>query len=302
MARIHRKVVYLAFIRLHVYYSLMEISRLKIIGGVVVIIALALGIFFWAKGSMSESKSQTVPAVQTTETKVEQNGAPSDISKVLILTYHSFGPIPAKKETAMQLHYRITADKFDAQMKYLSDHGYKTITFADLVENQLHGKPIPDKAIVLTFDDGWKSQYEYALPILEKYKFTGTFFIITNSTGMKSYMSVDELKDLHQKGFEIASHTKSHPKLPTLDDAKLSDELIGSKKFLEEKLGITVRTMAYPYYAHDDRVIKAVKAAGYQGARAGWGKFINDPTKIFELKSQEPVSNPDPFAEKRLAD
>ncbi len=201
----------------------------------------------------------------------------------------------------MQLKYRVTSEAFDAQMKYLVDNGYHTTTLANLIENQINGKAIPDKAIVLTFDDGWKSQYEFAVPILEKYNLTGTFFIITGSTGTKSYMSVDELKDLNAKGFEIASHTISHPKLPTLDDTKLINEIQGSKKTLEDKLGITIKTLAYPYYAYDPRVMKAVQDAGYLGARAGWGKFSNDPAHLFELKSQESVNNPDPFAEKRIA-
>jgi peptidoglycan/xylan/chitin deacetylase (PgdA/CDA1 family) len=227
---------------------------------------------------------------------------PADISKVPILTYHSFGPAPINKEGASQLHYRVTATAFEAQMKYLSDNNYHPITFADLVENQLIGTPIPDHAVVLTFDDGWKNQYEYALPILEKYNFTATFFIITNSIDAKSYMSVNELKDLYSKGFEIASHTKSHPKLTLLDDAKLSLELEGSKKVLEEKIGIVVKTIAYPYYLHDARVMQAVDDAGYIGARGGWGKFKNDKIHLFEFVSQESVNNPNPFASKRLAD
>ncbi len=275
---------------------------LKIALIAVIILAVAAGVFFIIAKSSARKVSVDTNSNTDTKTVIAPVGKPSDISKIPILTYHSFGPKPEQKEGAMQLHYRITAEKFEAQMKYLADKGYATITFADLVENQLNGKPIPDHAIVLTFDDGWKSQYEYAVPILEKYKFTGTFFIITNSTGAKSYMSVDELKDLNSKGFEIASHTKTHPKLVTLDDVKLADELQGSKKALEDKLGITITTMAYPYYGHDDRVMKAVQAAGYHGARAGWGKFSNDTAHLFEFKSQESVNNPDPFADKRILD
>ena len=224
----------------------------------------------------------------------------SDISKIPILTYHSFGPKPITKETSMQAHYRVTPENFEAQMKYLAEKNYQTITFADLIESQVLGKPIPENAIVLTFDDGWKSQYDYAVPILEKYKFTGTFFIITGAIGATSYMTVDELKTLHTKGFEIASHTVSHPKLPTLEDAQLVQEIQASKKTLEDKLGIIVTTLAYPYYAHDVRVMQAVRDAGYLGARAGWGGFKNNTEHLFELKSQEVVNNPNPFSDKRV--
>ncbi len=240
--------------------------------------------------------------VQNSPIVPEVSAAPTDISKIPILTYHSFGPKPDFKENKTQLQYRVTAAMFESQMKALVDKGYHTITFADLVDNQLNGKPLPEKSVVLTFDDGWKSQYDLAVPILEKYNLTGTFFIITNSTGTKAYMSVDELKDLHAKGFEIASHTKSHPRLPTLDDTKLLEELQGSKNVLEDKLGITVKTLAYPYYAHDARVMQAVQDVGYLGARAGWGGFKNDATHLFNMVSQESVNNPDPFASKRIAE
>lgn len=270
----------------------------------IVILAVAGGVFFLTKTppSLAGPRDTSPYKGEDARTVPKVTLPPSDISKIPILTYHSFGPKPAFKENKTQLQYRVTVAMFESHMKYLADKGYTTITFADLVENQVNGKPLPEKPIVLTFDDGWKSQYELAVPILEKYKFTGTFFIITNSTGAKSYMSVDELKDLHAKGFEIASHTKSHPRLPTLDDVKLVEELQGSKKALEDKLGITVTTLAYPYYAHDARVMKAVQDAGYLGARAGWGGFKNDTQHMFEFVSQESINNPDPFASKRIAE
>lgn len=273
----------------------------------IVILAVAGGVFLYTKTSprgyavdpllQGEGKGTLT---QSSTTVSEVSGAPADISQIPILTYHSFGPKPEFRENKTQLQYRVTVPVFEAQMKFLAEKKYQTITFADLIENQTSGKPIPENAVVLTFDDGWKSQYEYAVPILEKYGFTGTFFIITNSTGAKSYMSFDELKELHAKGFEIASHTKSHPKLPTLDDVKLLEELQGSKKTLEDRVGITVTTIAYPYYAHDDRVMKVVQSAGYLGARAGWGSFKNDKNHLFEMVSQESVNNPDPFASKRI--
>jgi hypothetical protein len=102
-----------------------------------------------------------------------------DIKPVTILTYHSIEPKPAKKEAPMTLHYRIDPKVFEQQMKYLKDNGYSTITFNTLVHYVKDGTPIPEKSVVLTFDDGWKNQYTYGVPVLKKYGFTGTFFIIT---------------------------------------------------------------------------------------------------------------------------
>ncbi len=220
---------------------------------------------------------------------------------VPILVYHSFGPVPLKKENAMQLHYRVTAPVFEAQMKYLTDNKYNPISFSEYVNSLKNKVKLKDKSVVLTFDDGWESQYKYAVPILEKYKFPATFFIITNYT-TRPYMSWDELKDLVKNGFDIGSHTENHPPLTKRKEDQLKNEILGSKKALEDKLGITVTTLAYPYYLENKNVRDVVQKSGYLGARAGWAKYKNSLDVIYELKSQEVVNNPNPFLEKRLPD
>ncbi|MEI7765680.1 MAG: polysaccharide deacetylase family protein [bacterium] len=224
--------------------------------------------------------------------------------QVPILVYHSFGPTPIAKESKSKLHYRVTATKFEEQMKYLSTNGYHPISFASYVANLKNENKLPEKSVVLAFDDGWKSQYQYAIPILEKYNFTATFFIITSYTdnNYKAYMSWDDLKDLVAHDFDIESHTKNHPILTKVTAKQLAIELTESKKILEEKLKIKVTTLAYPNYMQNSTVRSAVKLAGYLGARAGWGSFNNSSLHIYELKSQEVVNNGNPFFSKRLPD
>jgi len=115
-------------------------------------------------------------------------------------------------------------------------------------------------------------------------------------------MSWDNLKDLVARGFDIESHTKTHPILTRVNAKRLSDELAGSKKILEDKLGIKITTLAFPNYLQNKTVREAVKSAGYLGARAGWGLFKNSIDRIYELKSEEAVNNPNPFSSKRLPD
>jgi len=225
------------------------------------------------------------------------------VYEVPILVYHSIGPMHGKKESAMQAHYRVTTENFEKQMKYLSDNGYHPVSFATYVKSlNNYVIKLPEKAVVLTFDDGWKSQYQYAVPILEKYKFTATFFIISSYANYGAYMNWADLKDLVAHNFDIESHTKTHTILTKLDSKKLTVELVDSKKTLEDKLGIKVRTIAYPNYAQNQAVRDATRLAGYEGARAGWVKFKNSLDHIYELKSQEVVSNPNPFLDKRLPD
>ena len=231
--------------------------------------------------------------------------APKKINyQVPILVYHSIGPAQNKKETAMQMHYRVTASTFEKQMKYLQDNKYHPISFFTYVDSLANNTKLPDKAIILSFDDGWKNQYKYAVPVLEKYNFPATFFIVTNyfNSNYGAYMNWDNLKDLTAHNFEIGSHTKRHLILTKIDSKKLTDELTKSKKMLEDKLGIKVTTLAYPNYMQNATVREAVKSAGYLGARAGWTKFNNSIDYIYQLKSQEVVNNPNPFSEKRLVD
>ncbi len=226
------------------------------------------------------------------------------VYQVPVLVYHSFGPIPVKKESPSQTHYRVTAGAFEAQMKYLSANGYHPISFTDYVNSLKNDTKLPDRAVVLSFDDGWKTQYQYAVPILEKYKFSATFFIVTNYVdgNYPAYMSWNDLKDLVKNNFDIESHTKSHLILTKLNSIKLADELGGSKKTLENKLGIKVTTLAYPNYMQNKTVQDALKSAGYLGARTGWTPFKNSIDHIYELKAQEVVNNPNPFSSKRLPD
>ena len=217
--------------------------------------------------------------------------------QVPILVYHSFGPKVSKKENKTQRHYRIDEANFEAQMKYLKDAGYTPITFKALVAYYLSGTTIPDKAIVLTFDDGWYTQYKYAVPILEKYKFTATFFIISNYL-QKPYMSATDIQTLNKAGFEIASHSAHHPMLTKLTGTKAHDEIFNSKKKLEEVIGHTIATFAYPDYATNKDIQKIVAAAGYSAGRAGWIHGKNGKGNIFALKSQEAVNNPNPFSSK----
>ncbi len=224
--------------------------------------------------------------------------------QVPILVYHSFGPSLSQKESKTKMHYRVTEKMFEEQMKYLSSNGYHPISFSSYVNSLKNNTKLPEKAVVLAFDDGWKTQYQYAVPLLEKYKFTATLFIITDyvNNNYKAYMSWADLKDLVVHDFDIESHTKTHSILSKLDAKQLADELTGSKKILEDKLGIKITTLAYPNYIQNKTVREAVKSAGYLGARAGWSRFKNSIDYIYELTSQEVVNNPNPFSTKRLPD
>jgi peptidoglycan/xylan/chitin deacetylase (PgdA/CDA1 family) len=142
---------------------------------------------------------------------------------------------------------------------------------------------IPDdaKLVCIFFDDAFTNQYEVALPILLEYDFKATFGVITDYVGtghdLWEYMDTDKLEDLARYGMDIGCHTKTHPDLTTISDEQLREEIIESKKDLEN-MGFEVSTMVYPYYEWNDKVIDYVIEANFTCARAGWTqKGFYDP-------------------------
>jgi hypothetical protein len=156
----------------------------------------------------------------------------------------------------------------------------------------------PDaKVVCIFFDDGYTDQYNVALPILLQYGFKATFGIITSCISEDGednslYMSQEQLTQLANDGMNIASHTVTHPHLPTLTDDQERDEIFRSKETLES-MGFVVDTLVYPYYEWDNRAIKYAQEAGYICARAGWPE--EGPIKLssittkgrFHLSSQQ---------------
>jgi peptidoglycan/xylan/chitin deacetylase (PgdA/CDA1 family) len=281
-------------------------SKIILIASVAVMIAVVVvGVVAYAAHRPSADAPHTAAHGQASVAAINNSaglqsvavpGDPAATQQVPILVYHSIAPKPDHPESQVQLHYRIDPQNFAAQMQFLKTNGYTPITFNALAQYYLHGTPIPQKAVVLTFDDGWHTQVQYAVPVLEQYGFTATFFVITDY--MKSpYMSWDDARNLDVHGFEIGSHTEHHLMLTTVTDpASLHDEIFGSKQMIESELGHPITTFAYPDYATNVPIQLQMQAAGYLAARAGWSRLPNSSNTIYALKSQEAVNNPDPFS------
>lgn len=270
---------------------------IKVASLLIVVIAVAIvGILYaFTYKKSSAALVSAVPAATAIANQSKAASPVTDASPVPILVYHRFGT-PDAHASKMQIHYFISPENFKLQMQYLKDHGYTTITFNTLVDHYLNGTTIPNKSIVLTFDDGWRSQYEDAVPVLKQFGFTGSFFIITSYETYPAYMTWDMIKDLDKSGFEIGSHTVHHVNLAKIDLVKANTEVVDSKKTLEQELGHPITTFVYPEYGTNVAVQKLLKDAGYLGARAGWTRTVNSKSTIFDLKSQEAVNNPNPFA------
>ncbi|WP_371368824.1 Poly-beta-1,6-N-acetyl-D-glucosamine N-deacetylase [Sporomusa rhizae] len=161
----------------------------------------------------------------------------------------------------------IPPQEFEEQIAYLSLNGYTTITPDDLMAYFNHDKELPEKPILITFDDGYLDNYTNAYPILKKYGFTATIFIVTDLVGHdERFMTWDQIRQMQQDGFVFGSHTVSHIALTNLPRNQAMDELVNSRKEIERQLGTKVRYFAYPTGAYNQQVEEMVKQAGYRAA------------------------------------
>ena len=147
----------------------------------------------------------------------------------------------------------------------------------DLIENTLEkisesGKSVssiinsgPDSnSIIFTFDDGHKSDFEIVFPLLKKYNYTATFFIVPEKIGMIGYMTWEDIHTLHRHGMEIGSHSLSHRYMSSLSEDALEKEFVESKKILEKRLNTQIVSFAYPYGDFSRTTNKIAKGAGYK--------------------------------------
>ncbi len=183
-----------------------------------------------------------------------------------ILMYHHIQEVP-KNASKEWMDLNVESDVFREQMSYLYNNGYNPITFENLLSFIEEGRSIPEKSLIITFDDGWRNQYSNAFPVLKEYNFPATFFIVIEQTGGNLFVSWSEIIEMVNSGMEIGSHTLTHPNLTTISGARLQRELEESKLILESKLGKDILSFSYPYGAFDARVLLATKNAGYDVAR-----------------------------------
>lgn len=189
--------------------------------------------------------------------------------------YHS---VAAASSPAFR-RYTVGPEEFAAQVGTLSRLGYRTVTVAELVRLRRLGL-VPPRTVALTFDDGYADFHSAALPVLRSHGFTATVYIATGFTGATSaglddfddggrrMLSWSQLAELASEGVECAAHTVTHPELTSLPARRIADELRASRAELEDRLGLPVSTLAYPFGFHDRRVRAAAAAAGYAAACA----------------------------------
>ncbi len=223
-----------------------------------------------------------------------------------ILMYHQVAELPRELDP---LGLAVPPDRFLQQMSYLALHAYRCLSLLDVACILREGRRAPAKSFVLTFDDGYHDVHSTACPILERFGFTATIFLVAGRMDASSdwmgqegsrsgvLLSWVEARDLARRGFVLGSHTLSHPRLTQLDDPSAFAEIRDSRLLLEDRLCAPVDVFSYPYSDSDPRIERLVELAGYTAACAGevgpWSPFHlwraqcvrDDTTLSFALKA-----------------
>lgn len=204
---------------------------------------------------------------------------------VLVLCYHAVSERWPASLSIAPAH-------LEEHLRLLASRGFRSVTFQEAVL-----RPPASRTVAITFDDAFRSVIELALPILSRAGFVATVFAPTAFVGTEepmawpgidhwrdtehaselAPMSWGELERLVGAGWEIGSHTRSHPRLPTLADDALKDELSRSRLDVERHLGRPCPSVAYPYGDHDARVVEAAGKAGYEAAGTLPARLTRNP-------------------------
>lgn len=179
-----------------------------------------------------------------------------DNIKIPVLYYHSVNP-------SWQNELTIPPELLKSELEFIKDCGYSTITSIDLYNFFEKGNPLPDKPIMITFDDGYMDNYTYAFPCLKSLNMKATIFYISDGLKDSYYISSDKLKEMNDYGIDIECHTKTHCHLNALSYENQLNELKTSKETLEKTLNKKIISIAYPFGDYDQNTIKAAKASGY---------------------------------------
>jgi peptidoglycan/xylan/chitin deacetylase (PgdA/CDA1 family) len=250
--------------------------RLIALGAALLLVAVAVGVVTLAGGSGSELSDPTVTASSTAgkaggrlsgdggSATLVRNATPQAdwqprTGPVPILEYHVLGA-PAADAPYPELY--VARPDFHRQMDWLDRHGYQAVTLEQVEAAWYEGGTLPAKPVVISFDDGYRPQFTYALPELRRHGWPG----VLNLKAEGSDLYESNVRAMIDAGWELAAHTIDHSDLTTLDAAALKRETAGARQILRREYGVPVKDFCYPAGQFDATVIAAVEAAGYTTA------------------------------------
>ena len=190
-----------------------------------------------------------------------------------ILCYHRVGVL---KEDHVPT---VSADAFERQLACLARHGYRVLSLDEVADGLDRGQALPRRSVAITFDDGYEETATVAWPLLKRFGMPATVFVTPAEVGQAGFLTWAQVVELARDGMTIGSHTMSHSYVPLVPDERLSEELVSSKRLLEERIGRPVHFISYPVGGFTPAAQAIIKQAGYRAAyttnRGSFGKGLD---------------------------
>ncbi len=188
-------------------------------------------------------------------------------AQVPILMYH-YIETPPKGANEFRVDLSVPPERFEQQLRYLKQEGYQSITLEDLALHLTRGTPLPEKPVILTFDDGYADAYENAFPLLKRYGFSGTFFLISAMLDQENsdFLSWEQVVEMHEAGMRFEPHSYNHPDLRNRGFQFLVFQILAPKEAIEARTGEPTHFFAYPSGRSDQFVIDVLRSANFWGA------------------------------------
>lgn len=220
----------------------------------------ALLIFLLLSQCRPSSRNQDANTAQPVDTIVKVQDSVNTVPRskriqVPILCYHQIEP-------GKPTDYRIHPDQFYAHIKMLSDSGYHAILPDQLFNYLDAGAPLPERPVMISFDDSHEEHYSIAAPVLRRFGFKAVFFIMTVTIGRPNYMTSDQIRSLSDSGHVIANHTWNHPNLNRSLGIDWDRQITQPNLVLEKITGRKIEYFAYPHGEKNDSVIQELKKRG----------------------------------------
>jgi len=206
-----------------------------------------------------------------------------------ILAYHRIGALRGDHVPT------ISAEAFERQLRFLARFRYQVISLQDLVDRISNGRVIPRHCAVITFDDGYEETVQVASPLLRRFGFPAAVFVTPSEVGRPGFVTWQQVAAMAKDGFAVGNHTMNHSYLPLVEPGRLAEELVDSKRLIEERIGRPVTLFSYPVGGYTTHVQSLLKEAGYVGActtnRAASVNGI-DPFALRRIKITERDGHP----------
>jgi len=238
-----------------------------------------------------------LPSIQV---KAQNNANNSNITngQITCFIYHRFGD-------SRYPSTNISVTEFRNHMTYLKENNYNVVTLNKALELLVTGKTVPEKTVVLTIDDGYKSFLENGMPLLREFGFKATLFINTKQFGSGDFLSVKEIRQLINEGIEVENHSHSHAHFVNFSSEELADtfrnDLTKSEEIFMKNFGFKPRLYAWPYGEYTPEMQKILKDEGYIAAfaqKSGVVSILSDPYALPRFPVAGSYANLDGFVNK----